>query len=240
MGRSGKRREKKAKIDSQKEWSKKEGKFWRKKPGCVKRKKEKFVKKMKLKKKWRQEETSWKTPQRNRKLTKRSRSKMKIFCWKKNTKYRRITRTSDLKNYWRLKREFDFLQVRSKSQRFQICWNYILEWKKKKHRESFIFYLRRNFRFWTVRVKRTVFFGNELSSPFETIIRFQQATSFPSTNFLYRLHGLITVEQFDAVVFQCLFVGRLSMNTFTCLLCSHGLVLSRECVAWQYQINSCV
>lgn len=131
MGRSGKRREKKAKIDSQREWSKKEGKFWRKKPGCVKRKKEKFVKKMKLKKKWRQEETSWKTPQRNRKLTKRSRSKMKIFCWKKNTKYRRITRTSDLKNYWRLKREFDFLQVRSKSQRFQICWNYILEWKKK-------------------------------------------------------------------------------------------------------------
>ena len=75
------------------------------------------------------------------------------------------------------------------------------------------------------------FFGNELSSPFETIIRFQQATSLPSTNFLYRLHGLITVEQFDAVVFQCLFVGRLSMNTFTCLLCSHGLVLSRECVA---------
>ena len=131
MGRSGKRREKKAKIDSQREWSKKEGKFWRKKPGCVRRKKEKFVKKMKLKKKWRQEETSWKTPQRNRKLTKRSRSKMKIFCWKKNTKYRRITRTSDLKNYWRLKREFYFLQVRSKIQRFQFCWNYILEWKKK-------------------------------------------------------------------------------------------------------------
>lgn len=95
MGRSGKRREKKAKIDSQREWSKKEGKFWRKKPGCVRREKEKFVKKMKLKKKWRQEETSWKTPQRNRKLTKRSRSKMKIFCWKKNTKYRRITRTSE-------------------------------------------------------------------------------------------------------------------------------------------------
>lgn len=199
MGRSGKRREKKAKIDSQREWSKKEGKFWRKKPGCVKRKKEKFVKKMKLKKKWRQEETSWKTPQRNRKLTKRSRSKMKIFCWKKNTKYRRITRTSDLKNYWRLKREFDFLQVRSKIQRFQFCWNYILEWKKK-HRESLIFYLLRNFRFWTSSEKDR-FFGNELSSSFEIIIQFQQATSFPNTNFLYRLHGLITVEQFDAVVF---------------------------------------
>ena len=199
MGRSGKRREKKAKIDSQREWSKKEGKFWRKKPGCVKRKKEKFVKKMKLKKKWRQEETSWKPPQRNRKLTKRSRSKMKIFCWKKNTKYRRITRTSDLKNYWRLKREFDFLQVRSKIQRFQFCWNYILEWKKK-HRESLIFYLLRNFRFWTSSEKDR-FFGNELSSSFEIIIQFQQATSFPNTNFLYRLHGLITVEQFDAVVF---------------------------------------
>lgn len=199
MGRSGKRREKKAKIDSQREWSKKEGKFWRKKPGCVKRKKEKFVKKMKLKKKWRQEETSWKTPQRNRKLTKRSRSKMKIFCWKKNTKYRRITRTSDLKNYWRLKREFDFLQVRSKIQRFQFCWNYILEWKKK-HRESLIFYLLRNFRFWTSSEKDR-FFGNELSSSFEIIIQFQQSTSFPNTNFLYRLHGLITVEQFDAVVF---------------------------------------
>ena len=199
MGRSGKRREKKAKIDSQREWSKKEGKFWRKKPGCVKRKKEKFVKKMKLKKKWRQEETSWKTPQRNRKLTKRSRSKMKIFCWKKNTKYRRITRTSDLKNYWRLKREFYFLQVRSKIQRFQFCWNYILEWKKK-HRESLIFYLWRNFRFWTSSEKDR-FFGNELSSSFEIIIRFQQATSFPNTNFLYRLHGLITVEKFDAVVF---------------------------------------
>ena len=139
MGRSGKRREKKAKIDSQREWSKKEGKFWRKKPGCVRRKKEKFVKKMKLKKKWRQEETSWKTPQRNRKLTKRSRSKMKIFCWKKNAKYRRITRTSDLKNYWRLKREFDFLQVRSKIQRFQFCWNYILEWKEKKAPGEFNF-----------------------------------------------------------------------------------------------------
>ena len=199
MGRSGKRREKKAKIDSQREWSKKEGKFWRKKPGCVKRKKEKFVKKMKLKKKWRQEETSWKTPQRNRKLTKRSRSKMKIFCWKKNTKYRRITRTSDLKNYWRLKREFDFLQVRSKIQRFQFCWNYILE-RKKKHRESLIFYLWRNFRFWTSSEKDR-FFGNELSSSFEIIIQFQQATSFPNTDFLYRLHGLITVEQFDAVVF---------------------------------------
>lgn len=199
MGRSGKRREKKAKIDSQREWSKKEGKFWRKKPGCVKRRKEKFVKKMKLKKKWRQEETSWKTPQRNRKLTKRSRSKMKIFCWKKNTNYRRITRTSDLKNYWRLKREFDFLQVRSKIQRFQFCWNYILEWKKK-HRESLIFYLLRNFRFWTSSEKDR-FFGNELSSSFEIIIQFQQATSFPNTNFLYRLHGLITVEQFDAVVF---------------------------------------
>lgn len=199
MGRSGKRREKKAKIDSQREWSKKEGKFWRKKPGCVKRKKEKFVKKMKLKKKRRQEETSWKTPQRNRKLTKRSRSKMKIFCWKKNTKYRRITRTSDLKNYWRLKREFDFLQVRSKIQRFQFCWNYILEWKKK-HRESLIFYLLRNFRFWTSSEKDR-FFGNELSSSFEIIIQFQQATSFLNTNFLYRLHGLITVEQFDAVVF---------------------------------------
>lgn len=199
MGRSGKRREKKAKIDSQREWSKKEGKFWRKKPGCVRRKKEKFVKKMKLKKKWRQEGTSWKKPQRNRKLAKRSRSKMKIFCWKKNAKYRRITRPSDLKNYWRLKREFDFLQVRSKIQRFQFCWNYILEWKKK-HRESLIFYLWRNFRFWTSSEKDR-FFGNELSSSFEIIIRFQQATSFPNTNFLYRLHGLITVKQFDAVVF---------------------------------------
>ena len=200
MGRSGKRREKKAKIDSQREWSKKEGKFWRKKPGCVRRKKEKFVKKMKLKKKWRQEETSWKTPQRNRKLTKRSRSKMKIFCWKKNAKYRRITRTSNLKNYWRLKREFDFLQVRSKIQRFQFCWNYILEWKKKAPGEFYFLSLKK-FPILDCSSEKDRFFGNELSSSFEKIIRFQQATSFPNTNFLYRLHGLITVEQFDAVVF---------------------------------------
>lgn len=199
MGRSGKRREKKAKIDSQREWSKKEGKFWRKKPGCVKRKKEKFVKKMKLKKKWRQEETSWKTPQRNRKLTKRSRSKMKIFCWKKNTKYRRITRTSDLKNYWRLKREFDFLQVRSKSQRFQICWNYILEWKKKKHRESFIFYLRRNFRFWTVRVKRTGFLE----------------TNFPHLS--KQLFGSNKQRPFLALIFCTVFMGWLQLNNSTLL-----------------------
>lgn len=200
MGRSGKRREKKAKIDSQREWSKKEGKFWRKKPGCVRRKKEKFVKKMKLKKKWRQEGTSWKTPQRNRKLTKRSRSKMKIFCWKKkkNTKYRRITRTSDLKNYWRLKREFDFLQVRSKIQRFQFCWNYILEWKKK-HWESFIFYLRRNFRLWTVRVKRTGLLE----------------TNFPHLS--KQLFGSNKQRPFLALIFCTVFIGWLQLNNSTLL-----------------------
>lgn len=177
MGRSGKRREKKAKIDSQREWSKKEGKFWRKKPGCVKRKKEKFVKKMKLKKKWRQEETSWKTPQRNRKLTKRSRSKMKIFCWKKNTKYRRVTRTSDLKNYWRLKREFDFLQVRSKIQRFQFCWNYILEWKKKSTGRVLFFILGEIFDFGLFEWKGPVFWKR-------TFLTFRNNYSVPTSNVL--------------------------------------------------------
>lgn len=123
---------------------------------------------------------------------------MKIFCWKKNTKYRRITRTSDLKNYWRLKREFDFLQVRSKIQRFQFCWNYILEWKKK-HRESFIFYLRRNFRLWTVRVKRTGLLE----------------TNFPHLS--KQLFGSNKQRPFLALIFCTVFMGWLQLNNSTLL-----------------------
>lgn len=172
MGRSGKRREKKAKIDSQREWSKKEGKFWRKKPGCVKRKKEKFVKKMKLKKKWRQEETSWKTPQRNRKLTKRSRSKMKIFCWKKNTKYRREPAIWRITEDWRIW----FLAGKEQNSTLSILLK-LYSWMRKKAPGEFNFLSVKKFPILDFERKGPVFWKR-------TFLIFRNNYSVPTSNVL--------------------------------------------------------